>query len=318
MHLRSRALCDFRGKPLSLQALTGGRQAAERPEQDGIGQDDGTGIDPRSDGIRCGDRRRRPVRPGRRDPPETACRGKRQRDRGLRPGKGLGGRRAYPVRRRARPAGAERTAAGLAGPGRPGQHAGERGPLFLSLGKRRVQGAEPVPARLLLQPWLLYHQPGQPVPLAGRTGRGHGRGDLPRLRRRRGALRRAGPGPRRRDRRHGHRRRRCADGKLHAGHGAAGQIHLLRGRLPRLPRQTVNGPVRPVGRRRSAVLRYRHQGIVGNRSGAAQGGPGHAHSRLAARPGDLRRLLPVSFRREPGVGRLRRRAGLQEPLSQPP
>ena len=45
-----------------------------------------------------------------------------------------------------------------------------------------------------------------------------------------------------------------------------------------------------------------------------QPGPGAAHLRLAARQPHRRRLVPLSFRRQPGVGRLRRASQLRESL----
>ena len=55
----------------------------------------------------------------------------------------------------------------------------------------------------------------------------------------------------------------------------------------RLARQGLHGALQAARRRRSADLRHRHQGAVGNRPGQAQAGPGGAHRRLAdghARP----------------------------------
>ena len=66
------------------------------------------------------------------------------------------------------------------------------------------------------QPRQLHHLPRQFLSLAGPAGRGAGRRDLSRLRRRRGALRRERRGEGRRDRRHGHRQGRPADRQLHA------------------------------------------------------------------------------------------------------
>ncbi len=49
----------------------------------------------------------------------------------------------------------------------------------------------------------------------------------------------------------------------------------------------------------------------------AQARPRAAHHGLAARRQDRRRLVPLPFRREPGVGRLRRSSRLCQPLHQP-
>ncbi len=66
----------------------------------------------------------------------------------------------------------------------------------------------------------------------GNEGRGARRRDLSGLRRRRGAVRgRRGGG--RRHRRHGDRQERRAEGQLHPRHGAARQVHAVRGRRAR-------------------------------------------------------------------------------------
>jgi choline dehydrogenase-like flavoprotein len=59
--------------------------------------------------------------------------------------------------------------------------------LFLDA-KRRAPPAALADPRLPAQPRQLRHQPGRGDEVAGRAGRGAGRGDLPRLRRRRGAV----------------------------------------------------------------------------------------------------------------------------------
>ena len=93
-------------------------------------------------------------------------------------------------------------------------------------------------AGVLQEPRQLHREPRQRLPLAGHAGRSRRRGDLPGLRRGRSALRRrglacSGVG----HRRHGHRQGRREDRSLPAGHGAARQVHALRRRLPRPPRQ---------------------------------------------------------------------------------
>ncbi len=52
--------------------------------------------------------------------------------------------------------------------------------------------AQPAAAQLLPQPRQLHRQPGRGHPVAGRAGRSPGRGNLPRLRRRRSAVQRDG------------------------------------------------------------------------------------------------------------------------------
>ena len=66
---------------------------------------------------------------------------------------------------------------------------------------------------------------------------------------------------------------------------------------------------------RSADLRHRHQGAVGDRSGQAQARPGRPHRRLAAGRRHLRRLVPLPPGGQPGRGRLRDRPRLQESVS---
>ncbi len=67
--------------------------------------------------------------------------------------------------------------------------------------------------------------------------------------------------------------------------------------------QELDAEVQPARRRRSAEIRHRHQGAVGGRAGAAPAGPGAAQPGLAARLRDRRRLVPVSLRRQPRLGR---------------
>ena len=60
------------------------------------------------------------------------------------------------------------------------------------------------------------------------------------------------------------------------------KLHAVRRGLPRLADQGADGALQAARRRRSADLRHRHQGAVGDRSGEAQAGPGRPHHRLAA------------------------------------
>ena len=96
-----------------------------------------------------------------------------------------------------------------------------------------------------------------------------------------------------------------------------GTLDDVRRRLPRLADQDAVRALQPARRRRSADLRHRHQGTVGDRSGQAQAGLDRPHHRLAAGPQHLWRLVPLSPGEQPGRGRLRHRARLREPLSQP-
>ena len=97
---------------------------------------------------------------------------------GLRAGEGLGGRRAYPLRRLPGAARAERAVPGLAGAGRADRHAGDRGPVPLS---------SPRPRRIRLPTPPQMHNEGNyivslgnVVRWLGAAGRGAGGRDLSR------------------------------------------------------------------------------------------------------------------------------------------
>ena len=122
-------------------------------------------------------------------------------------------------------------------------------------------------------------------------------------------------GRRRRDRRHGRRQGRQAQGVLHARHGAARQIHAVRRGRARQPQQAADRALRARRRPRAAEIRHRPQGAVAGRAREAPARPGAAHVRLAARQPHRRRLVPLSLRRQPGVGRLRGPPQLRQSLS---
>ena len=113
-------------------------------------------------------------------------------------------------------------------------------------------------------------------------------------------------GARRGHRRHGDRPRRRAQGFASARHGAPRQIHADRRGRARLARQEADRALRARRGARAAEIRDRHQGALAGRSRKAPAGPRPAHLRLAARQCDRRRLVPLSPRRQPGGGRLRR------------
>jgi len=188
--------------------------------------------------------------------------------------------------------------------------------LFLS-----ESGATKVPDWLLPKCFRnhgYYHrEPRQPVPLAGHAGRGPGRGDLSRVRRGRSALRRPGPRLWRGHGRRGHRQGRRADRALRARHGAAREVHDLRRRLPRPPRQAAPGEVPPERRPRPGRLRHRAQGAVGHRPGEAPARPRDPRRGLAAGQRHLRRLVAVPPRGQPGFRRPGRRARIRQPLPVP-
>ena len=89
--------------------------------------------------------------------------------------------------------------------------------------------------------------------------------DLSRLRGDRSALRRQGRGRGRRDRRHGGRARRQAEGELHPRHGAARQIRADRRGRARLADQAADREIRPRRGPRSAEIRHRPEGNLAGR-----------------------------------------------------
>ena len=120
--------------------------------------------------------------------------------------------------------------------GRAAGHAGQRRPLPAPDRDARLPAAD---AAADAQPRQLHRLARQCLPLAGAAGRGAGRRDLSRLRRRRTA---GGGRPHRRHRhrRHGHRQGRPAHRQLPARHGAARALHAVRRGLPRLADQAAD------------------------------------------------------------------------------
>ena len=160
-------------------------------------------------------------------------------------------------------------------------------------------------------------EPREPLPLARHPGRSARRGDLPRLRGGRGALRRRGPRLRRGHGRRGHRQERREDRPLRPRHGAAREVHGLRRRLPRPPGQAAAGEVQAARRPRPGRLRHRPQGALGDRAGEAPARARDPRRRLAAGRRHLRRLVDVPPRGQPGLRGPRGGAGLHEPLPLP-
>ena len=224
------------------------------------GETDGTQVD----GLRRGDRGRRAVGPGGGDPPQAARGRAGAGSVGLRAGEGLGGGRAYPLRRLPGAAGAERAVPRLAGARGADRHPGHRGPFPLSDGHQGVPAAD---AAADAQRRQLHRQPGQRRALAGPAGGGAGGRDLPGLRRGRGALRRGRAGDGRGHRQHGRDQDRRGGRQLPARHGAAREADPVRRRLPRLAHQDADGAVQPARRRAAADLRAGHQGAVGDPPG---------------------------------------------------
>jgi hypothetical protein len=164
---------------------------------------------------------------------------------------------------------------------RPAEPAGHRRRLQLperALGLSRAQHAA---AAVCAQPRQLHRQPGRGHQAGWASRPKPGRGNLPRLCRRRSALQRRRFRQGRGHRQHGRRQGRRAHRQLPARHGAAGQIHRLCRRRARPPGQTAHRQV-PAGRRaRPAELWHRHQGTVGNRPQAPPARLCDAHRRLA-------------------------------------
>ena len=100
------------------------------------------------------------------------------------------------------------------------------------------------------------------------------------------ALRRQGRGRRRRDRRHGDRPRRQAEGELHPRHGAARQIRADRRGRARLADQADRRALQARRGPRSAEIRHRPEGDLAGRAGQVPARAGAAQLRLAARARD--------------------------------
>ena len=215
------------------------------------------------------DRRRRPGRPGHRDPPEAARRRALARGLGRRAREGLGARRAHPVGRDHGPARDQRAVPRLEGEGRAAQPAGHRRPVPVPDRDRRHARR-----RTALLPECFRNDGNYVISLGNvmrwlaQQAEGARRRDLPGLSRRRGALRRGRLGARRGHRQLGHRQGRRADRELPARHGAARQVHDLRRRLARQPRPPADRPLQARRRARPAELRHRPEGAVGGRSRA--------------------------------------------------
>ena len=143
----------------------------------------------RGHGIRRGDRWRRPRRPVGRHPAQAAGRPRRKRAFCRGAGKRFGAGRAHSLGRHHGSAFAERADSRLEGKRRAVEPARHGRSLCLSEPQRRRRaGARRAAAAFCRQPRLLHRQPGQRHALAGRAGRRAGRGNLPRLSRRRSAV----------------------------------------------------------------------------------------------------------------------------------
>ncbi len=219
------------------------------------------------------------------DPPEAAGGGERRRRQRVRAGKGSEIGRAHPLGRRHGPARAQRTDPGLEGDRRTAEPVDVTEDEFLFLTETGAQGrrtaACPSASRTTATTSISLVELRA---LAGPAGRGAGRGDLPGLSGRRSALQRRRLGQGRRHRQPRHRQGRRADRELPARHGTARQVHAL---LPKARAATSAAADRQATSstrgKRSAELRHRHQGTVGDRSGQAPARPRDAHGRLAAR-----------------------------------
>ena len=204
----------------------------------------------------------------------------------------------------------------MARPGLPdGGNSRDGEPPLGAVRKRKIRPSRDAAAAIHEQSRQLYRIAGQYVSLAGRAGRRSGGDGLPRLSRRRSAVRRQGCSDRYRHAGHGHRRGWQPQGRLPAGHGNPCEIHPLRRRGAWQSDQADEGEIRPRGRLRTAGLRSRRQGIVGHRSGQARARPRDPYARLAAeRNRHLGRGLPLSPGQRSGGARLRDRARLRQSL----
>ena len=109
--------------------------------------------------------------------------------------------------------------------------------------------------------------------------------------------------------------RRQPHRSLPARHGAACALYGVRRRRARPAGPPADRALQARRRPQRPVLRHRHQGNVGGRSGPIQARPGDPHRRLAAGRRHLRRLLPLSPGQQPGGGRPDRRPGLRQPVA---
>ena len=252
-----------------------------------------------------------PVRPGRRHPPQADQSGY-LRGGG---GEGLRGRRPYPLRRGDRSGRPRPAAARLALRGYADQDRGHRRSLLLSVRRRRAAASQFHDAAADEQSRQLHRFARQCLPLAGDQSGRPRRRNLSGLCRGGSSLRCKRRGRGRCHRRHGRRQEWRAEGQLHARHGAAREIHAVRGRRARQSRQATDCEVRSGERARAAEIRARPEGALAGRAGETPQGSGAAHVRLAARQFDRRRLVPLSPRRQSGVGRLRPASQLFQSLS---
>ena len=155
---------------------------------------------------------------------------------GVRARKGLGDRRAHPVRRRHRPARARRAAA------RTGKRRARRSPhrsredRFLYPHRaQRVPNPAAAAAAADEQSRQLHREPRQCLSLArGSRPKRSASKSIPGFPAAEVLYDDDGARARRRNRRHGRREGRLAQGRVSAGHGAARALHAVRRRLPRL------------------------------------------------------------------------------------
>ena len=149
----------------------------------------------------------------------------------------------------------------------------------------------------------------------GAAGGGARRRDLSGLRRGGDPLRRQRCGARRGDRRHGRRRATASTSRITSRAWSFTPSTRCSPKAARIAVRRADAQVRPARRRRPAEIRHRHQGALGSGARQAQAGPRDAQPGLAARRTHRRRLVPLSLRRAPRRGRLRRAPQLREPVS---
>ena len=163
---------------------------------------------------------------------------------------------------------------------------------FYWLGAGGAAAAEFPDAAADEQPRQLHRLARQRVPLARHQGRSARRRNLSGLCRRRGAVStttaRWSASP---PATWASARTATPQGRLHARHGAARQIHAVRRRRARQPDQAADRALRPRRGPRAAEIRHRPEGALAGRAGKAPAGPGAAHrsaGRSTTRPAAAR------------------------------
>ena len=161
-------------------------------------------------------------------------------------GEGLRDRRPHPLRRGDRPQGAGRALPRLEGKGRAPQPAGDRGPLPVPLARRARRRSRTGCCPSCFRNHGYYVASlGNLCRWLGTQAEALGVEIYPGFAAAEVLFDERGPRARRGHGRRGHRQERREDRPLRRGHGAAREVHDLRGGLPRPPRQAAPGALRP-------------------------------------------------------------------------